>query len=77
MNVCTLSLMYVIMELCPLWLSLDSPGPGRVLGPDLVSEGRGDGGVALPGDGQGQEHAGGDGHVTHNIAGREQHPVGK
>ena len=56
---------------------LSSPGPGRVLGPDLVSEGRGDGGVTLPGDGQGQEHAGGDGHVTHNIAGREQHPVGK
>ena len=56
-------------------MMLVSPEPGRVLCSDLVSEGRGDGGVALPGDGQGQEHAGGDGHVTHNIAGREQHPV--
>ena len=42
--------------------------------PDLVSEGGGDGGVTLPGDGQGQEHGGGDGHVTHNIRGGEQHP---
>ena len=30
--------------------------------------------MALLGDGQGQEHAGGDGYVTHNITGREQHP---
>ena len=30
--------------------------------------------MALLGDGQGQENAGGDGHVTHDIADREQHP---
>ena len=58
------------------YLSL-SPKPGRVLGPDLVSEGGGDGEVALLGDGQAQEHAGGDGHVTHNVAPREQHPTNK
>ena len=51
-----------------------SPGPGRVLCSDLVSEGGGDGGVALPGDGQGQEHRGGDGHVTHNIRGNKHQP---
>ena len=30
--------------------------------------------MALLSDGQGQEHAGGDGYVTHDITGREQHP---
>ena len=51
-----------------------SPWPRGGLGSDLVRDGRGDGGVALLGDGQGQENAGGDGHMTHDIADREQHP---
>ena len=31
--------------------------------------------MALLGDGQGQENAGRDGHMTHDIADREQHPA--
>ena len=69
-------LMYVflIVENRKCCLRLVSPGPGRVLCPDLVSEGGGDGGVTLPGDGKCEEHRGGDGHVTHNIADSEQQP---
>ena len=30
--------------------------------------------MALLRDGEGQEHAGGDGNVTHDVASSEQHP---